>query len=233
MLVTNLPTADGTSATAQRGSLLVLNDNGQAVLNLNNTRYLDGPWGLTVDDRGNEAFVFVSNVLNGTVVRLDLAVSPAGVTLKTEVQIASGFAHRSDPAALELGPSGLAFDAPTDTLYVTSSDSNEIFAVPHAEIVKQGTGTGSVVVNDPTHLHGPTGLLLAPDGDLIVANSDGSNAVPNQPSEIVEYTTTGEFVARRSIDPNNGGAFGKSPSGRIPVGSATSPPSTTTQISCR
>ena len=36
MLVANLPTFDGTSATAQPGSLLVLNDQGQVVLNLTN-----------------------------------------------------------------------------------------------------------------------------------------------------------------------------------------------------
>jgi hypothetical protein len=41
-----------------------------------------------------------------------------------------------------------------------------------------------------------------------VANSDGSNVDPNQPSEIVEFTTAGQFVSQFSIDVNNGGAFG-------------------------
>ena len=49
---------------------------------------------------------------------------------------------------------------------------------------------------------------MAPNGDLIVANSDGSNADPNEPSEIVEFTPAGEFVAQYSIDMANGGAFG-------------------------
>ena len=40
------------------------------------------------------------------------------------------------------------------------------------------------------------------------ANSDGSNADPNQPSELLEYTATGTFVGQISIDPNNGGAIG-------------------------
>ena len=31
---------------------------------------LNGPWDLTVDDRGSTAAVFVSNVLSGTVTRL-------------------------------------------------------------------------------------------------------------------------------------------------------------------
>ena len=49
---------------------------------------------------------------------------------------------------------------------------------------------------------------MAPNGDLITANSDAVNADPNQPSELVEFTTTGQFVGQFSIDPNNGGAFG-------------------------
>jgi len=43
---------------------------------------------------------------------------------------------------------------------------------------------------------------------LLVASSDGSNADPNQPSEIVEFTAKGEFLGQMSVDPNNGGAFG-------------------------
>jgi len=49
---------------------------------------------------------------------------------------------------------------------------------------------------------------MTPTGDLIIANSDGSNVDPNQPSELVEFTTTGKFVSQFSVDPNNGGAFG-------------------------
>jgi hypothetical protein len=49
---------------------------------------------------------------------------------------------------------------------------------------------------------------MSPTGHLLVANSDGSNADPNQPSELVEFTTAGQFVAQSPVDPNNGGAFG-------------------------
>jgi hypothetical protein len=50
--------------------------------------------------------------------------------------------------------------------------------------------------------------LVLENGDLLVANSDGFNVDANQPSEIVEFTTNGEFVTEFSVDPNNGGAFG-------------------------
>jgi len=65
-----------------------------------------------------------------------------------------------------------------------------------------------MIYQDMTHLHGPLDLVLAPNGDLIVANSDGSNADPNQPSEIVEFTPAGKFVSQFSIDTTGGGAFG-------------------------
>jgi hypothetical protein len=208
VLVGSVPTFDGTAATVQQGSLLVLNDQGQVVLDLTSSTYLDGPWGLAVDDLGTQADVFVSNVLNGTITRIILNVSSSSVTVASMTTIGSGFAHRLDPAALVLGPAGLAFDASTDTLYVASSDQNAVFAISDALFDKGSAGTGTFVFSDPTKLHGPTGLVLAPNGDLIIANSDGSNVDPNQPSELVEITTTGQFVGQLSVDPNNGGAFG-------------------------
>jgi hypothetical protein len=52
------------------------------------------------------------------------------------------------------------------------------------------------------------GLTLAPNGHLVVAVNDSINADPNQPSELVEFTTLGGFVRRLSIDPNIDGPFG-------------------------
>ena len=69
-------------------------------------------------------------------------------------------------------------------------------------------GTGTLLVQDTTHLHGPLDLALSPNGHLLAANSDGRNADPNQPSELVEYSTGGKFLTEFSVDPNNGGAFG-------------------------
>jgi hypothetical protein len=91
---------------------------------------------------------------------------------------------------------------------VADSADNAIYAVREAGDASSSQGTGSVIFNDATKLHGPLDLTLTPAGHLIVANSDGSNADPNQPSELVEFTTNGEFVGQYSLDPNNGGAFG-------------------------
>jgi hypothetical protein len=208
VIVGNVPTTDGTPATVQQGSLLILDKNGKQVMNLTDPRLLDGPWGLAVVDHGGTASLFVSNVLSGTVTRIDLKVSATGVTVQRMVQIASGYAHRTDPAALVLGPGGLAYDAQHDTLYVTSMVDNSVFAIAKATKTAKDMGTGRLVYQDNVHLHGPIGLALAPNGDLIAANGDGTNVDPNQPSELVEFTKTGQFVTQLSVDPNNGGAFG-------------------------
>src|SRR5262249_6899311 len=110
ILVGNVPTTDGTFSTIQQGSLLILNRDGRLVTNLTSATQLDGPWDLTIHDQGPSAQVFVSNVLSGTVTRLDLAVPQAGdhIVVQGMTQIASGYAHHSDPAALVVGPTGLA-----------------------------------------------------------------------------------------------------------------------------
>ncbi|MFY9988747.1 MAG: hypothetical protein WAK31_28600, partial [Chthoniobacterales bacterium] len=67
---------------------------------------------------------------------------------------------------------------------------------------------GTLVYSDSTHLHGPLGLLLAPNGDLISSQGDAINPDPAHQSEIVEFTTTGTFVSEFAVDSTAGAAFG-------------------------
>ncbi|SAL70490.1 hypothetical protein AWB69_08348 [Caballeronia udeis] len=209
VLVGNVPTADGTSATVKAGSLLVLNRTGDIVAQWTPAMAkIDGPWDLAIFDQGSQAKVFVSNVLNGTVVRLDVSVSEDGVQIKGATQIASGYSFRSDPAALVVGPTGLAYDPQRDVLYVASTADNAVFALFGAGNTQHDGGKGVLIYADNTHLHGPLGLVLGPNGDLFTANGDAVNADSKQPSEIVEFTPQGRFVAQLSVDPAPGGAFG-------------------------
>lgn len=211
VVVGSLPTADGTSATVQPGSLLFIDPRGNLLGALSGTNFINGPWGMAINDfGGGAAQIFVSNVLTGDIFRFDVSYDGGGqnVNIRDAVKIASGYSHRTDPAALVLGPSGLAYDAQHDILYVANSADNSIYALAEVANATSPQGTGAMVFDDATKLHGPLMLSLAPTGHLIVANSDGSNADPNQPSELVEFTTTGQFVAEYSVDPNNGGAFG-------------------------
>jgi hypothetical protein len=211
VLIGNLPTADGTSATVQPGQLSVLDRNGNFLGTLGTLAVVDGPWGMAVDDLGSAgsgtAHVFVSNVLSGVVSRFDITYTPTALGA-TALTLAVGFNHRFDPAALVLGPSGLVYNATNDTLYVASSSDNAIYQIPTATAPHTAPVSASLFFQDFTHLHGPLDLVILPNGHFMVANSDGSNADPNQPSELVEYNATGQFLAQMPVDPNNGGAFG-------------------------
>ncbi|WP_179405609.1 hypothetical protein [Burkholderia guangdongensis] len=207
VLVGNLPTPDGATISTQ-GSLLVINPQGQLVATLAPQNLLNGPWDLAVIDHGQRVTAFVSNVLDGTVARLDLTIGDNGVTMgQTSRIIASGYLHRRDPAALVVGPTGLAYNANTDVLYVASTGDNAVFAIANASTTGGG-GVGRMIYYDQTHLHGPLALAFAPNGHLVTANGDAVNPDPQQPSEIVEFTPEGRFIAQMQVDSVPGAAFG-------------------------
>jgi hypothetical protein len=67
---------------------------------------------------------------------------------------------------------------------------------------------GNVFIQDSAHLHGPLGLVLTPNGDLISTQGDAIAPRNNRPSEVVEFSSTGKFVAQFSVDTVLGSAFG-------------------------
>ncbi|MGH8014025.1 MAG: YncE family protein [Candidatus Binataceae bacterium] len=200
-------TGSGTNVSpAQNGGLLVLDSNGNLVKTV--MTGVNGPWGLAINQRRGSAQVFVSNVLDGTVTRLEVSFEHGFSIADAPITIGSGYSFGPDSAGLVVGPAGLAFDSRHDILYVASEGDNEIFAIPHASTADTSSGQGMLVFSDSTHLHGPLGLMIAPNGDLVTANADPAAHVdPAQPSELVEFTTQGRFVRQFSIDPNNGSAF--------------------------
>ena len=205
VLVGNVPTSGG--VIQQPGSLLFLDRNGNQVSPSPYTNQLNGPWDLTIYDEFDHALVFVSNVNTGTVTRLNLVISSTAITVTSATVIASGYSVAPNSAALILGPTGVAYDAKTDLLYVASTNDNTIFAVPHAGSRTGTSGTGAIIFQDE-HLRGPLALVFAPNGDLLTANGDAVNPDPNQPSEIVEFTKEGKFVTQFNVDAAQGGAFG-------------------------
>jgi DNA-binding beta-propeller fold protein YncE len=207
VIVGNVPTTDGTSATVGQGTLQVIDRRGRLLDTWADPVFLNGPWDLALDDDGARAHIFVSNVLGGTVARLDVVVTSGNLTVLKKTIIAAGYTHRTDPAALVLGPTGLALDESTDTLYVASTADNAIFAVDHASHRSTAVNKGSLVFSD-VHLRGPLALRFAPNGHLLTANGDAVNADLVQPSEIVEFTKQGRFVRQYNVDASQGGAFG-------------------------
>jgi hypothetical protein len=217
VIVGSLPTTDGTSATAQAGCLLVLDSNG----NVWETFYgslINGPWDMTAWDAGSSADLFVTNVLNGTVaaggkvvhggtvVRLSLTniTSKSAPTLQSITVIGSGFAERTDPAALVIGPTGLGLNANADTLYVADSLKNRVTAIPLPLSRDTSAGIGAIVTQGGI-LDDPLGLTVAPDGNILTVN--GNNGW------LVETTPAGEQIQTTLLDasgnpPGAGALFG-------------------------
>jgi hypothetical protein len=207
VVVGNVPTKDGTFATIGRGALQVIDRHGKLIETWTDSVFLDGPWDLTIDDLGSRAHIFVSNVLSGTVSRLDVSVGSSSVTLEKITTVAKGYSHVPNAGAVVLGPTGLAYDAGSDTLYVASTNDNAIYSVSNARQRSNAADKGTVVFTNE-HLRGPLALRFAPNGHLLTANGDAVNADPLHPSEIVEFTPLGDFVREYNVDASQGGAFG-------------------------
>jgi hypothetical protein len=208
----SLPTSSG---TAEPGPLDVFDGNGNLLKQLNSSELVDGPWGMALNDSDNTAQLFVSNIFDtsgnfsGSITRLDVLMSPSGITVLNKITIASGYTSAPDAAGTVVGPAGLAYDRYNDILYVAAEGDNAIYKLKGAGHTTSDLGKGQVIYDDQTVLHGPLGLIFAPNGDLITANADPSHFSPSatDPSEIIEITPHGTFVRKFSIDPNAGSAF--------------------------
>ena len=216
VIVGSLPTTDGTSATAQAGCLIVLNNAGTVVETIFDN-LINGPWDMTALDMGATADLFVTNVLNGTVagngslvdegtvVRVNLALSHTSMpSVASMTTIGSGFPERTDPAAMVIGPTGLGLSA-KGTLYVADSLDNRIAAIPNAANRTSTAGVGVTVSKSPT-LNDPLGLTVLPsNGNILTVN--GNNGL------LVVTTPTGGQVGRMLLDksgmpPGAGALFG-------------------------
>jgi hypothetical protein len=208
VFVGSVPTTDGTSATVQQGSLLVLNRFGKQIANLTNPNLLDGPWGMAVNDKGDTAQIFVSNVLNGTITRLNVSIKNGLPDITSAKQIATGYTTQTSDSALVLGPTGMAYNAQANLLYVASTADNAIYAIPNASSLNGPINKGIAVVQNNPNMQGPIGLAFAPNGDLLVTNGDAVNTDPNNPSLLLEFRPRGAFVNAVSLDPAEGANFG-------------------------
>jgi len=213
----SLPTSGG---TPESGPLYVYNRFGGVIMQLFSSDLVDGPWGMALNDQGAFAQLFVSNIFDltgtsnfngehgGTITRLDVALSPTSISVLKATTIASGYTSKPDTAGVVVGPAGLAYDAYRDILYVAAEGDDAIYALKGAGHAAGSLGTGRLIYGDQTVLHGPLGLIIAPNGNLITANADPDAFPPNaDTSEIIEITRTGGLVREFSIDPNPGSAF--------------------------
>jgi hypothetical protein len=215
VIVGSLPTADGMAATAGPGELIVLDAYGRVRETITG-HGIDGPWDATALDLGPVADLFVSNVLtgisggqpasttNGDVVRLTLNLTGRTPRLVASAVIGNGLAVHTDPAALIVGPTGVAL-GPGGTLFVADTVNSRIAKIPNAVFRASpvNAGAAAATVSADPHLNGPLGLTLAPNGDLLTVNGGDNN--------LIELTRGGTVTAVRDIDtadPPGGALFG-------------------------
>ena len=243
VIVGSLPTSDGSSATAQAGCLIVLDNKGNVVETFFGS-LINGPWDMNVLDGDQHAQLFVTNVLNGTVqpgastatpgpvvhtatvLRINLNVSEKEMpSIESMTIIGSGFPARTDPAALVIGPTGIALspvcnaadlddcaiagETGESVLYIADSLSNRIAAIPDPTTRTTSAGTGFTLTSGGG-LNDPLGLTVAPNGHILTANgNDGF---------IFETTPQGQQIAKVLADntvpgtppsaPGSGALFG-------------------------
>ena len=202
VVVGSLPTSDGTAATAKAGCLIVLDSHGRVRETLRGNG-INGPWDMTIAPGRRQVQLFVTNVLNGTVAGHGAVVhrgTVVRVTLRLRgdrpprrvgtTVVGSGFAEKTDPAALVVGPTGLALGR-NGSLYVADTLPNRLAVIPDALALPHTLGRGMTVTRGGA-LMAPLGLALAPNGDLVSANAGNGN--------LVETTPHGRQVDVRTVD---------------------------------
>ena len=207
VVVGSLPTTNGKSATAKAGCLIIVSSAGKAVGTIAGSN-IQGPWDMTAASTGSTSTLFVSNALNGgaddgrhvvansTIVRIRLADhTGTAPTVTGETVIADHIRWRNDPAALVIGPTGVAL-ARNGTLYVNDTLENRIAAVPQAMTRTAPASNAGTTVTKGGHLNQPLGMAIAPDGNILTVNAGDGNAV--------ETTPAGKQVAVRTLDKKTG-----------------------------
>jgi hypothetical protein len=207
VVVGSLPTTDGKSATAQLGCLIVLDSSGRPIGTISSPN-IEGPWDMTATTQGTVTTLFVSNALNGgaakgvrtinnsTVVRIRLQSEVGRPPRVIEEQvIANKIPWRDDPAALVIGPTGLALGK-DGTLYVADTLSNRIAAIPEAPTRTVPLAGGGSTVSRGGLFKQPLGLTVAPNGNILTTNAGDGN--------IVETTPAGKQVLAQTADTKTG-----------------------------
>ncbi len=221
VIVGSLPTNNGTLEPGGSGCLIVIDKNGNPVQTIYGS-LITGPWDMTWIERGNNAMLFVTNVLDGTltaggavvhqgtVLRINLGTSTTQMPwIESMTVIGSGFDQRTDPAALVLGATGVGLsrnshDDDADdwrdddggrVLYVADTLNNRIRAISNPLFRTSSDGIGKLVASGGA-LNQPLGLTVAPNGHILTVNGgDGY---------IIEFSPNGKQLAKELID-NTGG----------------------------
>jgi sugar lactone lactonase YvrE len=211
VVVGSVPAAGPSGAPADDnpvGCIIVLDSSGHVVETWSNPD-INGPWDLTTSVQGSKGTIFVSNVLSrpagdktlpktgtGTVARLDVALGSGVPRLTATTLVGTAFPWEVNKATFVLGPTGLALGS-NGVLYVAETLDNQITAIPDALTRTTPIADGSSTLTSGGALNAPLGMVLAPNGDLLVTNGSDGN--------IVEITPQGRQIAKLALVRNGAG----------------------------
>ncbi len=153
-------------------------------------------------------FIYAGTTAGGIV---SISVGFYGNGLAT--QVVKGFAV-STASGQYLGPTALPYDQANDTLFVVDGASNTVVAISNASklldkdeiIVKHGgttfeckhpQTTCASLVYSGAPLDAPIAATLFPNGNLVIANSQGAA------NTLVELTPQGQVLATKVVDPSS------------------------------
>lgn len=177
------------------------------------------PFGMIAVSQSDRTVLYATDATNGTVIRITSGFG----SVHTDV-IASGFAVNGGAPGSILGPSGLAYHAQHDRLYVVDGTNNTVVALRHVSTIPAGgvvVNGGGTTFGGPFHhrarlvysgapLNGPISSALLPNGNLAVGNT----LDPNGSNLIVELTPNGKVLDVDNVDTGASGAiFGMVASG--------------------
>jgi hypothetical protein len=166
-------------------------------------------------------YIYAGDTASGGIISLSIGFYGNGKA----IQVAKGFGVSSGSAQSELAPSGLQYNRKLDTLYIVDGVTNTIVAFSNSSqlldkdeiVVKPGGKTFSCkypkttcasLVYSGSPLNAPMASALLPNGNLVVANTQGTA------NTLVELTPAGQVLDTKVIDTSSTqGVFGLAASG--------------------
>jgi hypothetical protein len=227
VVVGSLPTGAGGALPKEDpvGCLIVLNSNGAVAETISNSDIV-GPWDMTAQQTPGGANLFVSNALGGntktdkgvpvagscTIVRLSLKLSTGTPpALLSSTVVGDAYPWKANMAALVLAPTGVALGS-NGTLYVDNSLNNTVSAIRDAATRTTPVAESASIISKGGSLDAPLGLVLVPNGDLLVVN--GNNGVATELSPGGKQVATKTLVKKGagdlfglSVTPNGQGIY--------------------------
>jgi DNA-binding beta-propeller fold protein YncE len=118
--------------------------------------------------------------------------------------IGNGFSERTDPAALVIGPTGLALSKNNKILYIADSLNNRIAWIPDP-LTRTTSIRNGLTLTSGGHLNDPLGMALSVEGHILTTNGNDGFMVETSPKGVQLSAT---LLDASGSPPGAGALFG-------------------------